>query len=147
MFRPYKAVKREVYQLESVDDTLAKLGECNIMTKLDVNSGYWQMPLDEESQLKATFITPFGRSWPIRGPFGLSSMQEIFNKWLDKIISGLPGVVKSTDDFLVTGKDTAEHDVHLRATLRSWIHPQSSNMQVSLNYNRFSGAQHISSGD
>ena len=36
--------KREFYQLESVDETLAKLGEnCNIMTKLDANSGYWQI--------------------------------------------------------------------------------------------------------
>ena len=113
-----KAVKREVYQLESIDDTLAKLGECNIMTKLDVNSGYWQMPLDEESQLKATFITPFGRFCPIRGPFGLSSMQDIFNKWLDMIISGLPGVVKGTDAFLVPGKDMVEHDVHLRGLLK-----------------------------
>ena len=112
-----KAVKREFYQLESIDETLAKLGECNIMTKLDANSGYWQMPLDEESQLKATFITPFGRFCPTRGPFGLSSMQEIFNKRLDKIISGLPGVAKSTDDFLVTGRDMTEHDVHLRGLL------------------------------
>eukprot|EP00794_Sanderia_malayensis_P002352 gene2352-2708_t len=58
------AVKREFYQLESVDETLAKLRECKILTKLDANSGYWQMPLDEESQLKATFITPFGRFCP-----------------------------------------------------------------------------------
>ena len=113
-----KAVKREFYQLESVDETLAKLGECNIMTKLDANSGYWQMPLDAESQLKATFITPFGRFCPTRGPFGLSSMQEIFNMRLDKIINGLPGVVKSTDDFLVTGRDMTEHDAHLRGLLK-----------------------------
>eukprot|EP00794_Sanderia_malayensis_P002412 gene2412-2781_t len=112
------AVKREFYQLESVDETLAKLGECKILTKLDANLGYWQMPLDEESQLKATFITPFGRFCPTRGPFGLSSMQEIFNKRLHNIISGLPGVVKSTDDFLVTGKDMAEHDERLRALLK-----------------------------
>ncbi len=112
------AVKREFYQLESVDETLAKLGECKIMTKLDANSGYWQMPLDDESQLKATFITPFGRFCPTRGPFGLSSMQEIFNKRLDKIILGLPGVVKSTDDFLVTGKNMAEHDERLRGLLK-----------------------------
>ena len=32
-----KAFKREFYQLESVEEALAKLGECNIMTKLDAN--------------------------------------------------------------------------------------------------------------
>ena len=44
-------------------------------------------------------------------------MQEIFNKKLDKIIMGLPRVVKSTDDFVVTGKDMAEHDECLRGLL------------------------------
>ena len=31
---------------------------------------------------------------------------------------GLPGVVKSTDDFLVMGKDMAEHDECLRGLLK-----------------------------
>ena len=110
--------KREFYQLESVDETLAKLGKnCNIMTKLDANSGYWQIPLDENSRLKATFITPFGRFCPTRGPFGLSSMQEIFNKRLDQIIEGLEGVVKSTEDILISGRNMEEHDHRLRALL------------------------------
>ena len=113
-----EGVQREFYQLESVDETLAKLGkDCNVMSKLDANSGYWQIPLDEESQLKATFITPFGRFCPTRGPFGLASMQEIFNKRLDKIISGLKGVAKSTDDFLVHGKTVEEHDQRMHALL------------------------------
>ena len=112
------STKREFYQLESVDETIAKLGKnCNVMTKLDANFGYWQIPLDEESQLKATFITTFGRYCPTRGPFGLTSMQEIFNKRLNKIIEGLEGVVKSTDDFLVTGNNMSEHDTRLRALL------------------------------
>ena len=76
------------------------------------------MPLDEESQIKATFITPFGRYCPTRGPFGMSSMQEIFNKKMDWVISGLEGVVKSTDDFLVFGSTLEEHDKHLKALLQ-----------------------------
>ena len=79
------------------------------MTKLDANSGYWQIPLNQSSRLKATFITLFGHFCPTRGPFGLSSMQEIFNKRLDQIIEGLKGVAKSTDDFLVHGRNEAEH--------------------------------------
>ena len=112
-------IKREFYQLESVEETLAKVGNhCNYMSKLDANSGYWQMPLDEESQIKATFITPFGRYCPTRGPFGMSSMQEIFNKKMDFVISGLKGVVKSTDDFLVFGSTLQEHDINLKALLQ-----------------------------
>ena len=83
------------------------------MTKLDANSGYCQMKLDEGSQLLTTFITPLGRFCCTRGPFGLSSMQEIFKKRMDSIIDGLPGVAKNTDDFLVYGKTVKEHDSRL----------------------------------
>ena len=98
-------VERELHHLESVEETLAKLGdECIYMTKVDANSGYWQVLLDEESQELTTFITPLGRFCCTRGPYGLSSMQEIFGKKMDIVIEGLEGVAKSTDDFLVFAK-------------------------------------------
>ena len=60
-----KDTKREFYELPSVDDTLAQLGNgCKYMAKLNANSGYWQLPMDAESQLKCTFTTPFGRFCP-----------------------------------------------------------------------------------
>ena len=75
------SIKRELYQLESVEKTLAKIGNnCHFMTKLDANSDYWQAPLEENSEELSAFITPFGRYCPTKGPFGLSSMPEIFNK-------------------------------------------------------------------
>ena len=98
-------VERELYPLESIEETLGKLGdECVFMSKVDANSGYWQVPLSEESQELTTFITPIGRFCCTRGPYGLSSMQEIFGKKMDVVIEGLQGVVKSTDDFMVYGK-------------------------------------------
>ena len=98
-------VERELHPLESVDETLAKLGdECVYMTKVDANSGYWQIPMDEESQELTTFITPIGRFCATRGPYGLTSMQEIFGKKMDVVIEGLKGVAKSTDDFLIYAK-------------------------------------------
>ena len=111
-------IEREIYQLESVEETIAKLGdECILMSKLDANAGYWQIPLDEYSQLLTTFVTPLGRYCCTRGPFGMNSMQEIFNKKMDIVIEGLQGVVKSTDDFLVLAKSQEEHNQRLHALL------------------------------
>ena len=42
---------------------------------------------------------------------------EIFNKRLDKIISRLKGVAKSSDDFLVHGKTVEEHYQRMHALL------------------------------
>ena len=68
-----KAVQRETHPKGSVDESLAMLGESRIFTKLDANSGFWQIPLDDDSKLLTTFITPFCFN---RLPFGISSAER-----------------------------------------------------------------------
>ena len=51
------AIKRERY---TVEDILHKLKGSTIFTKLDATSGFWQIPLDDESAKLTTFISPFG---------------------------------------------------------------------------------------
>ena len=58
-----QSVQREWHILPSVEDTLAQLKDANIFTKLDANSGFWQIPLTKESSSLTTFITPFGHYW------------------------------------------------------------------------------------
>ena len=41
-----RAVQREIHPMPSVDESLAKLGKSRYFTKLDANSGFWQLPLD-----------------------------------------------------------------------------------------------------
>ena len=47
-----KAVQHETHPMGSVDESLAMLGESRVFTKLDANSGFWQIPLDEDSKLE-----------------------------------------------------------------------------------------------
>ena len=52
------SVKREIHPLPSVENTLGKLGNSKVFSKLDANSAFWQRTLSESSQLLTTFITP-----------------------------------------------------------------------------------------
>ena len=52
-----KAVQREIHPMPSVDENLAKLGDSKIFSKLNANSGFWLIPLDDESKLLTTFVT------------------------------------------------------------------------------------------
>ena len=54
------AIKRERYVIPTVEDILHKLKGSTIFTKLDATSGFWQIPLDDESAKLTTFISPFG---------------------------------------------------------------------------------------
>ena len=44
-----QSVKRERHQLPAVDQTLAQLAGARVFSKLDANSGFWQVPLSAES--------------------------------------------------------------------------------------------------
>ena len=55
------SVLREVHPIPKVDEMLAQLAGAKVFSILDANSGFWQIPLEEESPHYTTFISPFGR--------------------------------------------------------------------------------------
>ena len=87
--------------MPKVDTTLAQLTGATMFSKLDANSGFWQIPLAKESRLLTTFITPYGRFCFNKLPFGIASAPEVFQRRMNDILSGLPGVLCHVDDILV----------------------------------------------
>ena len=113
-----ESVLREVHPLPKVDETLAQLTGAKVFSKLDANSGFWQIPLEKSSRLLTTFIAPTGRYCFNKLPFGISSAPEHFQKRMSAILCGLEGVVCQMDDVLVFGKDQPEHDSRLTEVLK-----------------------------
>ena len=112
-----ESVLREVHPIPKVDEILGKLSGATIFSKLDANSGFWQIPLSEDSRLLTTFITPVGRFCFNKLPFGISSAPELFQKRMGKLLEGLEGVVCLIDDVLVVGADQKQHDERLTRVL------------------------------
>ena len=56
-----ESVRREHHPLPAVEQALVQLAGAQVFSKIDANSGFWQIPLAQESALLITFITPFGR--------------------------------------------------------------------------------------
>ena len=50
-----RVVKKNNYPLPRIDDILASLDGSQSFSSLDLRSGYWQIPLDEESKEKTAF--------------------------------------------------------------------------------------------
>lgn len=113
-----RSVKRENYPLPRVEETLALLEGSRVYSKMDANSGFWQIKLEEESRALTTFITPFGRFQFRVMPFGITSAPEFFQRQMNRILAGLPGVVCMMDDILVFGKSEAEHDERLEEVMK-----------------------------
>ena len=77
-------------------------------------------------------------------------MPEIFSKKMDELLRGLPGVVKSMDDFLIFGKTKIDHDKRVRKvmdvmeengmTLNIEVFVQSRRSRISRTHNIQSGS-------
>ena len=80
--------------------SLAKIDR-KIVSKLDANSGFWQIPLEEESQQLTAFLTPWGKYIYTKLPSGLTSAPEIFCREMDKILKNCKGVIIHMDDVLI----------------------------------------------
>ena len=78
-------IQREVHPLPKVDEILAQLQGAKVFSKLDANSGFWQIPMAETSRKLTTFITPYGRYCFNKLPFGMSSAPEQFQKRMTQI--------------------------------------------------------------
>ncbi len=79
-----KGVLREAHPIPTIDDILAQITKGAFFLKLDANSGFWQIPLAEQSQSLTTFVTLIGRYCFKKFPFGISSAPEVFRKELRK---------------------------------------------------------------
>ena len=117
-----ESVCREKLQLPAVDHSLGQMGGAKVFSKLDANSGFWQIPLDDESSKLTTFITPFGRYRFNRLPFGISSASEHFQKRVSQILEGLEGVLCHIDDILVFAETQEKHDERIKAVLDKLQH-------------------------
>ena len=126
----------EFHPVPSVDVTLAQLSEAKYFSKLDANSGFWQVGLSSESAKLTTFITPFGRFCFNRLPFGISSAPEHFQKRMNQVLEETQGFLCIFDDILAHEKTLEEHDQNLDNTLQ-----KSQEAILTLNKDKFEFAQ------
>ena len=106
-------IEREKYPIPTVEDIVHKLNKSSVFSKLDAKSGFHQIPLDESSAKLTTFITPFGRFYFNRLPFGISSAPEIFQRIMENIVGDIDGVICYFDDILIHTKTEKEHKLLL----------------------------------
>jgi len=96
-----ESILKEYHPLPSVDHTLAQLAGATMFSKLDANSGFWQIGLSPESAKLTTFFTLFARFCSNRLPFGISSTPKHFEKRISQVLEGTDGALCQMDDILV----------------------------------------------
>ena len=110
------ALKRVHHPMATVEEVASKLCNAVSFTTLDACSGFWQLPMDENSSKLLTFNTPWGRYRFTRLPFGIAPAPEIYQREMEKLFQGVP-VDIIVDDFLIHARDENEMNEKLRMVL------------------------------
>lgn len=109
-------IKRQTFKLPTIDEIAVNLKGSRYYTILDATSGFWNIPLDEESSKLCTFGTPMGRYRFKRLPFGIVTASEVFQERFQEMFN-MQGVEIYIDDILIHGKTKEEHDDRLKEVM------------------------------
>ena len=110
--------ERPVYPTRSPKDVVSGVpASARWFSTFDASSGYFQVPLAEESQELTTFITPWGRYKHKRATMGLNCASDEYNMRGDMALSDIANMAKLVDNVLLYDGDLTEHIASVRRFL------------------------------
>jgi hypothetical protein len=102
------------FPLPSKELLFSKIGKCNVFSKFDLKSGFWQIGIVPKDRYKTAFVVPNGQyQWRVMS-FGLKNAPSEFQKRMDDIFQHLSFVIVYIDDLLVCYVDSKAHVQHLK---------------------------------
>ena len=88
---------------------LEKLQDGQFYSKIDLADAYLQLKLDEDAKKLCVINTPFRLYQYHKMCCGVVSSPAQFQRLIDTLISGLPGVAAYLDDLIITRSTETEH--------------------------------------
>ena len=106
--------RKDAYPLPRIDSCLECLGSARLFSVFDLQSGYWQLPMDEGDQEKTAITTKYGLFEYTKLPFGLCSAPSTFQRCMEMVFRGVQWEILLIywDDLIVFSD--ADYDEHFR---------------------------------
>ena len=116
--------KKDVYPVPMMSECLDALDGNVWFSKLDANSAYWQIPVEEESKEKTAFRTRQGLFEFNKLPFGLCNAPSTYCRAINIVLTGLTWskVLAFVDDVCVLGNSVEDHLNNLRLVFQRFRH-------------------------
>ncbi|CAF4536730.1 unnamed protein product, partial [Rotaria socialis] len=105
--------------LPNMEDTIRKLGHgYSCFSKLDLKSGFYQIPINNADKEKTAFVTPFGLYQFNVLPMGLKNSPPTFQKVMTDTLKNCRNYsLVYLDDIIIFSKSFEQHLYHLECVL------------------------------
>ena len=110
--------KTDSYPIPRIDDLIDKIGDAKFVTKIDLLSAYYQIPLTPRAQEISSFVTPDGLYKYKVMPFGLKNAPASFQRLINTLTQGIPQCNAYLDDIVVYSTDFQTHMTQLRTLFK-----------------------------
>ena len=100
------------YSMKTVEECIGDIGRSGstIFSTLDLSSGFWQLPLEKNSQKFTAFIVHnMGQFEWTRTSQGLHSAPGQYQRLMELTVKGLHNVIVYIDDLLVHDSEHVSH--------------------------------------
>ena len=121
------ATIKDAHPIPRIDDLLDALHGARWFSTLDLKSGYWQVPIQEQDKEKTAFRTSSGQLFEFNQvPFGLCNAPATFSRLMDRVLAGLhwETCLFYLDDIIVFAATWEEHLARLRQVFERLRHAQ-----------------------
>ena len=127
-FRQHNAATvKDAHPIPCIDDLLDALHGARWFSTLNLKSGYWQIPIQEQNKEKTAFRTSSDQLFEFNQvPFGLCNVPAMFSRLMDPVIAGLhwETCLFYLDDIIVFAATWEEHLARLRQVFERLRHAQ-----------------------
>ena len=119
----YRAVNKvtvtDSHPLPRIDDLLDNLKDAKYFSKIDLKSGFWQIPMEESSISKTAFTTHRGLYECLIMPFGLKNSPSTFERVIEHVFTEelWNFILVYLDDIIIYSNTFEEHLQHIEAAL------------------------------
>ena len=97
------------FPMPILSEVLLNLGNAKYFSSIDLKSGFWQIPLADETKELTAFSTPEGHFQFKVMPFGLRNAPVTFSRLMGYVFRNLKGVQIYLDDIIVATSTLEEH--------------------------------------
>ncbi|UYV84238.1 K02A2.6-like, partial [Cordylochernes scorpioides] len=104
-----KYLDTAAYPLPTQQDLFSTLAKGKYFSKLDLRNAYLQLEVDPGTRPLLTINTHKGLFRFKRMPFGLANAPSYFQSVMDRVLSGIGGVICYIDDVLIATASIEEH--------------------------------------